>query len=222
MEAFSDLYDEEDALFEFEEEVEDNRFQLEENFDEGKFQTGFSTEPPRRQAAERTAAPRRPSVTERARGREEERTPAPRRTEERGSSRRVEEVRPNKDPSRVRCHQCGSLFGGPASNPTCTDFQPSDPGQVRPSQGDTGPNYFMVCHDVGHHVIGAYTRKTYLRNEKSDLKNKISFEMERFLENFRAIKQSSSQQTKKSCFLVRSTKTRQSNFQMEGFFLAVY
>ena len=34
--------------------------------------------------------------------------------------------------------------------------------------------------------------------------------MERFLENFRAIKQSSSQQTTKYFFLVISTKTRKS------------
>ena len=38
------------------------------------------------------------------------------------------------------------------------------------------------------------------RNEKSDLKNENSFEIERFLANFRAIKQSSSQQTKKYFF----------------------
>ena len=42
--------------------------------------------------------------------------------------------------------------------------------------------------------------------------------MGRFLEHFRAIKQSSSQQTKKIFFWVHSTKTRKSNFQMEGFF----
>ena len=36
--------------------------------------------------------------------------------------------------------------------------------------------------------------------KKSDLKKENSFEMERFLENFRAIKQSSSQQTKKYLF----------------------
>ena len=40
--------------------------------------------------------------------------------------------------------------------------------------------------------------------------------MERFLANFRAIKQSSSQQTKKSFFLVRSTKTRKSNIAVVG------
>ena len=42
--------------------------------------------------------------------------------------------------------------------------------------------------------------------------------MERFLANFRAIKQSSSQQTKKYIFLVRSTKTRKSNIAMAGVF----
>ena len=38
--------------------------------------------------------------------------------------------------------------------------------------------------------------------------------MERFLENFRAIKQSSSQQTKQYFFLVRSTKTRKSDIAL--------
>ena len=40
--------------------------------------------------------------------------------------------------------------------------------------------------------------------------------MERFLENFRAIKQSSSEQTKKYIFLVRSTKTRKCNIAVVG------
>ena len=40
--------------------------------------------------------------------------------------------------------------------------------------------------------------------------------MEIFLANFRAIKQSSRKQTKKKFFLVRSTKTRKSNFEMAG------
>ena len=48
------------------------------------------------------------------------------------------------------------------------------------------------------------------------MKNENSFEIERFLEHFRAIKQSSSQQTKKYFFLVRSTKTRKSNLEMAG------
>ena len=40
--------------------------------------------------------------------------------------------------------------------------------------------------------------------------------MDRFLANFRAIEQSSSKQTKKYFFLVRSTKTRKSNYAMAG------
>ena len=43
--------------------------------------------------------------------------------------------------------------------------------------------------------------------------------MERCLEIFRAIKQSSSQQTKKYNFLVRSTKTPKSNNLMHRFFV---
>ena len=40
--------------------------------------------------------------------------------------------------------------------------------------------------------------------------------MERFLDNFRAIKQSSSQQTNNYFVLVRSTKTRKSNIAVVG------
>ena len=55
--------------------------------------------------------------------------------------------------------------------------------------------------------------------KKLDLKNENSFEMERFLENFRAFKQSSSKQTKeREKKLFRSTKTRKSNIAMAGFF----
>ena len=43
--------------------------------------------------------------------------------------------------------------------------------------------------------------------------------MERFFAKFRAIKQSSSKQTKKYFVLVRSTKTRKSNNFQVGFFV---
>ena len=45
--------------------------------------------------------------------------------------------------------------------------------------------------------------------------------MKRFLENIRAIKQSSSQQTTKYFFLVRSTKTRKSNIFLFFLFLKI-
>ena len=62
---------------------------------------------------------------------------------------------------------------------------------------------FDVCHcDI-----------TFTRFSTTDC-----FDMERLLANFRAIKQSSSQQTNQYLFWVRSTKTRKSNIAMAGVF----
>ena len=159
VETFSELYDEVEEVFQPEgrEEIFEQNGSLE---DESRFQTEFllnvplPTEPqrsepqingPQRSDPQRsdpqTSDPQRRDPPRRdpqrsdppRRGGAGDRPNSPRRVEDRPVSvnRVVEEEEVvRSDPNRVRCHQCGSLFGGPASNPECTDFQPGDPQQV--------------------------------------------------------------------------------------------
>ena len=121
VDAFSQFYeDEEDAVFDFDEAEE---------LDQDLFQTRFtSTAAPQRlpEPARRTSVTERPSSR-----RVEDRPKSENRVVSSQQDRSRSKVEPTRsDPSRVRCHQCGSLFGGPVSNPECTDFDPSDPKQA--------------------------------------------------------------------------------------------
>ena len=84
------------------------------------------------------------------RGEASDRPTSPRRVEDRPSPpQNVAPVR--SDPLRVKCHQCGSLFGGPSSNPDCTEFNSGDPEQVintqRPNSLPTPCTQAAYCQE---------------------------------------------------------------------------